>query len=121
MPNTSINNNQSGCKFAFSMDDATHCDSISTIERYINHFLESRQSPKTFCPSEVARALAHSELQALGHSCWREAMPDIRSILFTMRENNDVEILQKGVVLEGNLGAGLANVVGPIRVRKPLA
>ncbi|TGO86912.1 hypothetical protein BPOR_0267g00110 [Botrytis porri] len=84
-------------------------------------FTTSRQSPKTFCPSEVARALTHPELQALGYSCWREAMPDIRSILFTMRENNDVEILQKGVVLEGDLGPRLANVVGPIRVRKSLA
>lgn len=103
------------------MDDTAHYDSISTIEFHINHFLASRQPPKTFCPSEVARALTHPELQSLGYSCWREAMPDIRSILSNMRENNDVEILQKGVVLEGDLGAGLGNVVGPIRVRKPLA
>ncbi len=35
-----------------------------------------------------------------------------------MRELGEVEVLQKGHVLAENLGSGLQNVVGPIRIRK---
>jgi hypothetical protein len=89
-----------------------------TIEGHINDFLGKRELPKTFCPSEVARALTTDDLEAAGLSSWRETMPIIRQILSTMRDNGVLEILQKGVVLEGNLGADLENVVGPIRVRR---
>lgn len=105
----------------FTMDNVTRHVSDSAIESHINRLLASRQSPKTFCPSEVARALTHAELQASGYTCWRDAVPDIRSVLSAMRQENEVEVLQKGVVLEGDLGAGLENVVGPIRVRQPPA
>lgn len=93
-------------------------DLETTIEGHINHFLGKREPPKTFCPSEVARTLTTDDLEAAGLSSWRETMPIIRTILSTMRDNSILEILQKGTVLEGNLGTDLENVVGPIRVRR---
>lgn len=47
-------------------------------------------------------------------------MPEIRRIAAVKRQNGEVEVLQKGSVLEGGLGEGLENVVGPIRIRKIL-
>ncbi|KAM3075121.1 hypothetical protein ACMFMG_007421 [Clarireedia jacksonii] len=88
------------------------------LEGHISHFLGKREPPKTFCPSEVARALTTDDLEIAGFSSWRETMPMIRTILSTMRDNSMLEILQKGVVLKGNLGSDLENVVGPIRVRR---
>jgi hypothetical protein len=45
-------------------------------------------------------------------------MPEIRRVVAEMRERGEVEVLQKGNVLEGDLDEGLERVVGPIRVRK---
>lgn len=49
-------------------------------------------------------------------------MPDIRRNVAEMRERGEVDVLQKGLVLEGDLGEGLAYVVGlpSIRIRKAL-
>ena len=35
-----------------------------------------------------------------------------------MRGRGEVEVLQRGEALEGELGEGLEGVVGPIRIRK---
>ena len=80
--------------------------------------MDSRQPPKTFCPSEVARRLTVDELQDLGHADggWRDAMPEVRRIAFEMREQGEVEVLQKGEVLADDVGPD--NVVGPIRLRR---
>lgn len=48
-------------------------------------------------------------------------MPEIRRIVAGKRQRGDIEVLQKGNVLEGDLGEGLGNVVGPLRVRKILS
>jgi len=45
-------------------------------------------------------------------------MPEVRKMAAEMRTGGVVEILQKGSVLDGDLGEGLVNVVGPIRLRK---
>jgi hypothetical protein len=45
-------------------------------------------------------------------------MPEIRKIVAIMRLQGTVEVLQKGSVLEGDLGDELERVVGPIRIRK---
>lgn len=45
-------------------------------------------------------------------------MPEIRKMVAGMRDRGTVEVLQKGFVLEGDLGDGLEKVVGPIRLRK---
>lgn len=86
------------------------------IDKHLTRLLDAREHPKTICPSEVARALSASELEALGVESWREVMPAIRERVFEMRDRGSVEILQKGNVLPAT--QSLENIVGPIRVRK---
>lgn len=45
-------------------------------------------------------------------------MPEVRRLVANMRSRAEVEVLQKGVVLVGELGEELETVVGPIRIRK---
>lgn len=45
-------------------------------------------------------------------------MPEIRRIVAEKRVRGEVEVVQKGEVIEGDLGESLKKVVGPIRVRK---
>jgi hypothetical protein len=84
------------------------------ISQHLQPLLNKREWPKTICPSEVARALSTPELAQLGAESWRDAMPDIRDVVWEMRENGEVEVLQKGEVIEGSI----AEIHGPIRVRK---
>lgn len=86
------------------------------IDRHLKKLLDARQYPKTICPSEVARALSSSELEALEVKSWRDLMPTIRERVFNMRDRGSVEILQKGNVLPS--AQSLDDIVGPIRVRK---
>jgi len=90
------------------------------IGPHFDRLLTTRKHPKTICPSEVARALSSVELQAAGVETWRELMPVIRGMVAEMREQGVVEVLQKGVVLQGDVGEELKNVTGPVRVRKKL-
>jgi hypothetical protein len=89
-----------------------------TLPPHLDRLLASREPPKTLCPSEVARSLTTDELKTAGLSSWRESMPEIRKIVAVMRLEGTVEVLQKGSVLEGDLGEELEQVVGPIRIRK---
>lgn len=82
----------------------------------MQHLMHSRQHPKTFCPSEVARRLSADELRDLGYGSWRDAMPELRRLAFEMRGNGEIDVLQKGEVLAENVGPD--EVVGPIRLRK---
>ena len=86
------------------------------VLRHIDRLLSSREYPKTICPSEVARALTAAELEIYGASDWRSLMPAIRDLLWKMRENGEVEILQKGSLVPQ--GIELGDVKGPIRARK---
>ena len=92
-------------------------NSSGILHLHLARLLSTRDYPKTICPSEVARALTLSELSSLGYSEWREAMSAIRCIAASMRDRGEIEVLQKGEVLDGNLGEGLENVTGPIRLR----
>lgn len=83
--------------------------------KHANSLLDMREHPKTICPSEVARALSSSELQSLDAPDWRATMDDVRSLVWEMREAGEVEIMQKGQVLEVE---SLADIRGPMRVRK---
>jgi hypothetical protein len=85
---------------------------------HLTHFLTTRQPPKTFCPSEVARALSSAELESCGVQGWRDVMPLVRELVAELREEGECEVLQRGTVLEGELGGGLEEVVGPVRVRR---
>ena len=88
------------------------------LKSHLDRLLTSREPPKTICPSEVARALSLVELQVAGVDSWRDLMLAIRTIVAQMRDQGDVEVLQKGEVLDGDLGEGLVDVRGPIRVRR---
>ncbi|KAF2009147.1 hypothetical protein BU24DRAFT_428670 [Aaosphaeria arxii CBS 175.79] len=78
--------------------------------------LEKRQYPKTICPSEVARAFTQQELDALGARTWRDTMHNIRQLIWEMRNDGAVEVLQKGEILSDETMT-LEDVHGPIRVR----
>lgn len=88
---------------------------VLLVER-IDQFLDSREHPKTFCPSEVARSFSASELQKAGVSEWRELMPTIRSVVWTKKHDGDLEVLQGGHPLADDLS--LDDLKGPIRIRK---
>ncbi len=45
-------------------------------------------------------------------------MLDTRKLVAEMRSRGETEVLQKGIVLEGDLGEELEAVLVPIRVRK---
>ena len=88
----------------------------SVIQPHLQRLLEARESPKTICPSEVARAFSATELNCLKASNWRELMPTIRAMLWAMRNHGEVKILQKGSLLPPDMK--LEDVKGPIRARK---
>ncbi|KAK4986611.1 hypothetical protein LTR50_005221 [Elasticomyces elasticus] len=85
------------------------------LHNHLAHFLATRTPPKTFCPSEVARACTASELETLGVGSWRDLMPEIRRIVWEERDQRRLEVLQKGQVLGADVA--LEDVKGPIRVR----
>lgn len=66
--------------------------------------LSRQREPKTICPSDAARAV--------GGDDWRELMDDARDIARDLARNGDVEITQKGEVLDPD-----AVWRGPIRIR----
>ena len=86
------------------------------LEHRLQRLLLSRAFPKTICPSEVARSMTKSDLEALGVSEWRDLMAPIRELVWEMRDQGEVEIVQKGEVLGQEIG--LEDVRGPIRVRR---
>jgi hypothetical protein len=81
---------------------------------HADRLLRARDYPKTICPSEVARALSTEELRLLGAPGWRDCMDHVRSVVWQLREEGEVEVLQKGQVVDV---AQLQDVRGPIRVR----
>ena len=86
------------------------------LERRLREFFEKREPPKTFCPSEVARALSGEEMEDLGFQEWRDAMPAVRELTWELRSRGECEILQKGEVLGDDIGT--KDVKGPIRIRR---
>lgn len=89
-------------------------DAASPLQNHLQHFLTTRQPPKTFCPSEVARALSAQELSDLGFETWRDAMPEVRKLVYGLRDEGGCEVLQKGELIT----AAESDVSGPIRVRR---
>lgn len=63
-----------------------------------------RGPDKTICPSDAARAI--------GGDDWRDLMDEARETARELARNGDVEITQKGEVLDPN-----ATWRGPIRIR----
>lgn len=85
------------------------------ILQHANRLLSTRDYPKTICPSEVARALSSSELSSLNVPDWRATMDPIRQLVWELREAGEVEVLQKGDIVDVER---LEDIRGPIRVRK---
>lgn len=88
---------------------------METLGKYLLDKLHSRKYPKTICPSEIPRALSKSNLASMGLTDWRDLMPRVRTMLFDMRSEGQVEILQKGEVISAS--KTLDDVRGPIRAR----
>ena len=66
--------------------------------------LASREPGATICPSEAARALADD---------WRPLMDDVRATAFAMADRGEIEVTQRGEVVDGR------SARGPIRLRLP--
>ncbi|KAL9639835.1 MAG: hypothetical protein Q9204_000941 [Flavoplaca sp. TL-2023a] len=114
--NDSRNDPRNGKKSS-PLESTSQSDSETTqiLRRGLSGKLQSRQFPKTICPSEIPRALSKSDLAPIGLSDWRQLMPQVRSMLFDMRAKGEVEILQKGQVI--STSTSLDDVHGPIRAR----
>lgn len=89
---------------------------LEITKTYLYHLLNKRQHPKTLCPSEAARALSRKELDESGVQSWRDLMPGLRQIAFAMRDEGEIDILQKGNVLPAE--QRMEETTGPIRLRR---
>lgn len=76
--------------------------SDKAIREEILRMAETRTRDKTFCPSEVARALSDE---------WRPLMERVRSVAQQEVKAGTIVALQKGKVVD------IATVEGPIRLR----
>ena len=75
-------------------------------EAAIRAVLERRDRGKTICPSEAARALA-------GEDGFRALMPLVRSAARTMVDRGELEVTQRGEVVDPD------SARGAIRLRLP--
>jgi hypothetical protein len=79
--------------------------SPADIEAAIAALLARRAPGRTICPSEAARAL-----DADG---WRARMDAVRAVAFAMADRGELEVTQRGEVVDGRAARG------PIRLRRP--
>jgi hypothetical protein len=75
------------------------------LERTIDVLLDQRRAGATICPSEAARAV--------GSDGWRELMPAARAAAGRLAARGDVEVTQRGEVVD------VATARGPVRIRRP--
>ena len=79
--------------------------SPADIEAAIAALLARRAPGRTICPSEAARALDPDE--------WRARMDAVRDVAFAMADRGELEVTQRGEVVDGRTARG------PIRLRCP--
>lgn len=79
-------------------------DAGQRLRETILELSRERGPDKTICPSDAARAV--------GGDAWRDLMEDARAVARDLARNGDVEITQKGEVLDPD-----ATWRGPIRIR----
>lgn len=79
-------------------------DAVARLEETIRDLLAQRAETSTICPSDDARAI--------GGETWRDLMDDAREAARRMADAGEVEITQKGEVVD------LAAARGPIRIRR---
>src|SRR3954469_14704497 len=75
------------------------------LEQTIGALLDQRRPGTTICPSEAARAV-----DAEG---WRELMPAARAAAGRLAAAGEVEVTQRGTVVD------VATAGGPVRIRRP--
>ncbi|MDJ0428856.1 DUF3253 domain-containing protein [Rhodococcus fascians] len=73
------------------------------LEDKIRSLLDARSRDATICPSDVARALSDDD--------WRDLMEPVRRAARRMVDTGEVEITQKGSVIDPSTAKG------PIRIR----
>lgn len=113
-------------KWANSWDDVRYCsdacrrrkvtDVDRSLEASILALLDRRSGGATICPSEAARAVATADRGADGDTdgdaAWRELMEPARRAARRLVASGDVEITQKGAVVDPS------TATGPIRIRR---
>ena len=75
------------------------------LEQAIDALLDDRRAGATICPSEAARAVDPGG--------WRELMPAARAAAGRLAAAGQVEVTQRGEVVD------VATARGPVRVRRP--
>ncbi|MFG6278674.1 DUF3253 domain-containing protein [Microbacterium sp. 5K110] len=70
----------------------------------IRSLLAARAEGATICPSEVARAVGGDE--------WRALMPSARDAARVLAEEGEVEVTQRGEVVD------VTTARGPVRIRR---
>jgi hypothetical protein len=80
-------------------------DVDGALERTIDALLDQRRAGTTICPSEAARAVDPDG--------WRELMPAARAAAGRLAASGQVEVTQRGEVVD------VATARGPVRVRRP--
>ena len=80
-------------------------DVARALERTIDALLDQRRAGTTICPSEAARAVDPEG--------WRELMPAARAAAGRLAAAGDVEVTQRGQVVD------VTTARGPVRIRRP--
>jgi hypothetical protein len=75
------------------------------LERQIAALLDARADGASICPSDAARAVDPAG--------WRELMPAARDAAGRLARAGDVEVTQRGEVVD------VATARGPVRIRRP--
>ncbi|MGY5883927.1 DUF3253 domain-containing protein [Modestobacter lacusdianchii] len=75
------------------------------LERTLGALLDQRRPGTSICPSEAARAVDPEG--------WRELMPAARAAAGRLAAAGDVQVTQRGEVVD------VATARGPVRVRRP--
>ncbi|MEU2350420.1 DUF3253 domain-containing protein [Modestobacter sp. NPDC049651] len=79
-------------------------DVDGALEQAIDRLLDQRRPDATICPSEAARAVDPAG--------WRELMPAARAAAGRLAAAGEVEVTQRGEVVD------VATARGPVRVRR---
>ncbi|WP_299952964.1 DUF3253 domain-containing protein [uncultured Modestobacter sp.] len=80
-------------------------DVDGVLERTIGSLLDQRRPGTSICPSEAARAVDPEG--------WRELMPAARAAAGRLAAAGEVEVTQRGQVVD------VMTARGPVRVRRP--
>jgi hypothetical protein len=81
------------------------------IERIILDLATQRGPAASFCPSEVARAIAPTE-------AWRSRMTDIRRVAIRLMNEGKLDILRKGKSVPADQVRGVIRLRAVVRSEK---